>query len=139
MKSFLIIATSALLLFNGIGALYGGWSFISRPDGSGMKMSVDLLKNSPFQNYLIPGIILFFANGVFSLVVLAALWLRYGYSGSLIMIQGTILTGWILIQILMIRTIIPLHWIMGAIGLALFVSGWTLMKMNLIESKNHGV
>lgn len=136
MKALLISIASALLLFNGIGALYGGWNFINEPDGSSMKMSTDWLKNSPFDNYLIPGIILFVVNGIFSLSILIALWLKYRHFALLIMMQGVILTGWILIQVLLIQTIIPLHFIMGAVGIALFIVGWALLKTNQTELKS---
>lgn len=135
MKKFLNVVASLLLLFNGIGALYGGLNFITHPDGSSMQMSTDLLKNSPFQNYFIPGIILFLANGVLSLGVLIALALKYRHSAFLVMVQGTILTGWILIQVILIQTVIVLHFIMGVVGVVLFVVGWALLKTNFERLK----
>ncbi|MBX2946201.1 MAG: hypothetical protein KF725_10230 [Cyclobacteriaceae bacterium] len=59
----------SLLLFNGISACFGGYRLISKPDGSGLDMPVSFLEHTPFSNYLIPGIVLFVANGLLSLVV----------------------------------------------------------------------
>lgn len=129
MKIFLIIIASALLLINGIGALYGGLNFIVSPDGSRMQMSTDLLRNSPFHSYLIPGAILIVVNGLFSLGTLIAVWLKYRHSAWLIMAQGVLLSGWIIVQVVMIQTVVALHFIMGFIGIALFLTGWALLKI----------
>jgi amino acid permease len=72
-KAFLKILTVLLLLFNGIGAIYGGGNLILHPDGSSIELSPDWLKHTPFRDYLIPGIILFIANGLLSVFVLVTL------------------------------------------------------------------
>ena len=128
MKTFLTITASLLLIFNGIGALHGGWNFITHPDGSSMQMSLDFLKHTPFQNYLIPGIVLFIANGLFSFIVLTVLIFRLWYASWLVLAQGIVLTGWIGIQIILIQTIHSLHIIMGSVGIVLIVIGWLLKK-----------
>ena len=124
MKTFLRISTILLLLFNSFGALYGGLNLILHPDGSSMHMSPDLLEHSPFQNYLIPGVILFVMNGLFSIFISVAILLRFKSTSWLVLAQGVILVGWIFIQILLIQVIIPLHWIMGSVGIALILLGW---------------
>lgn len=130
MKAFLKISTLLLLLFNSFGALYGGLNLMLHPDGSSMKMSPDLLEHSPFQNYLIPGIILFVTNGLFSIFIVFAILLRFRSASRLVLVQGVILTGWIFIQILLIQMVIPLHWIMGSVGIALILLGRYLAKYN---------
>ena len=67
---------SVLLLFNGVGALFGGWSLIVHPDGSGLQLSMDWLRHTPFPDYLIPGVILFIANGLFSVYVFMSILLK---------------------------------------------------------------
>ncbi|PKD16241.1 hypothetical protein APR41_10670 [Salegentibacter salinarum] len=63
-----------LLAFLGVGALYGGGVLILYPSGEILKMPLSLLEKSPFNDYLIPGIILFSILGlvpcllIFSLV-----------------------------------------------------------------------
>lgn len=39
MRSLLIILVYILLLFNGIGALYGGWNLMMHPDGSSIELT----------------------------------------------------------------------------------------------------
>jgi len=122
------ILATALLLFNGIGAIYGGLSLMLFPDGSNIKLSMDWLEHTPFQNYFIPGLVLFIANGVFSVFVLLALWFKHPYSSWLIMAQGAILSGWIIIQILLIQTVYYLHFVLGGVGLCLILLGFLLKR-----------
>ena len=58
MKKLLIF----LHAFVGIGALFGGGGAVLNPNNP-MGISVDVLKNSPFSNFLIPGIILLVVIG----------------------------------------------------------------------------
>ena len=136
MKTYLKIISAFLLIFNGVGALYGGWNLISHPDGSSIHMSIDWLKHSPFDNYLIPGIILFIANGIASIIVLFALLFNYPKYSWLIIAEGAILTGWIIIQIQLIQTVYFLHFIMGGTGILLIISGYILLRIDdrLIET-----
>lgn len=123
MKALVKFFISTLLLFNGIGAVYGGWNLIRYPDGSSLGMSLDYLEHSPFNDYFIPGIVLFVANGLCSLFILAALILGLKKYAWLVILQGAILSGWILIQIMMVQTIVALHIIMGVTGILLMLLG----------------
>lgn len=62
-----------LLAFLGIGALYGGGSLILYPSGETLKMPLSLLEKSPFNDYLIPGIILFSVLGLVPYFLIYAL------------------------------------------------------------------
>ena len=106
-----------------MGALYGGASLIAHPDGSGMHLSLSLLAYTPFHNYLVPGIALLVSNGVCSIVVLAITIKRARYDYLYIVSQGVILLGWLIIQILLIRTIDVLHIIMAITGIGMILSG----------------
>lgn len=131
MKRFLNVIIYVLLLFNGTGAIYGGWNLIIHPDGSSIQLSLDLLKHGPFQNYLIPGIVLFIANGLFSFVAIFAMLFHLRNNYLLIMAQGAILTGWIIIQIFLIQTVYFLHFILGGVGLTLLLLGMIKRKSDL--------
>ena len=124
MNSRFSIAAIILLLFNGIGAIYGGWNLIVHPDGSSIELSREWLNTTPFQNYLVPGIVLFVCNGLFSLFVILAILAKSRYSPNLTIAQGIILCGWLVIQMLLIRTVYFLHAVMGFTGLALIYLGW---------------
>ena len=130
MKTWLKFIAAALLLFNGIGAIYGGGNLILHPDGSSIQLTMDWLEHTPFKDYLIPGIVLFIANGIFSFIALAAMLLKVNNYAWLVMAEGSILTGWIVIQMLMIQTVYFLHYVMGGVGLVLLVVGYALLKYN---------
>ena len=63
-----------LLAFLGISAIGGGGALIISPSGKllgGLPLSI--LQNSPFSNFLIPGIILFWVLGIFPCLVVYSL------------------------------------------------------------------
>lgn len=127
MKILRIIAI-LLLSFNSIGAIFGGWSIINDPSGGDLKIPITYLDHSPFTNFLIPGIILFTVNGLFGLFTLvwtALKWKKYAW---LIIFQGVLLIGWIIVQMILLREIYYLQFIFGGIGVVLLLIGITLNK-----------
>lgn len=127
---FLKMLASFLLLFNGVGAIYGGWNLILYPDGSKLNMSTEILVHSPFTNFLVPGLILYIVNGLFSLVILFLLLIHYKKYAGLVALQGFILCTWLTVQMLMLHMMVPLHAVLGMMGLLLIFCGW---KLNHIE------
>lgn len=65
-----------LLVFTGTGGIYGGYSLVKEPDGSLMGMSTTILGNSPFDTFLVPGIILLLFNGILPLLIAWGLLVR---------------------------------------------------------------
>ncbi|MFS8082314.1 MAG: hypothetical protein ACMG51_02590 [Ginsengibacter sp.] len=63
----------AFLAFLGLGAIGGGGVFIISPSGKLMGMPLSMLNNSPFNNFLIPGIILFSFLGLVPILLIIAL------------------------------------------------------------------
>lgn len=64
MKRFLTVCLIVLLVLQSITGLWGGAFLIAAPDGRLFNMPVEALKNSPFTNFLIPGLALFALLGV---------------------------------------------------------------------------
>lgn len=62
-----------LMCILGLGAIAGGLSLIISPSGELMKIPLYLLEKSPFNNFLIPGIILFVVLGIFPIALVFAL------------------------------------------------------------------
>lgn len=129
MKTLLNIFASFLLLFNGTGALYGGWNLITHPDGSSLQLPLQLLNHTPFDDYFIPGVILFIANGLFSNFVFGMILLQTKTYEWLIVTQGIILSGWIFIQIILIHTVNFLHVLLGLTGVSMIASGILLKRL----------
>lgn len=136
-RSRIVTLLIVLELFLALGAFGGAAGMIAAPDGSAMELPLDMLENSPFSTYLIPGVILALCNGVFPLVVaIAALrrqrWARYGH-----LAVGCILTGWIAIQGVLIGFG---HWLQIAylaLGLVLAALGLSVL-ISARGQKNHG-
>ena len=105
------------------------------PTGKLMHMSTYPLMTSPFLDYFYPGLILFFANGVLPLTAAIARWKQTSYSNHLVILQGLVLLGWIVIQVSILQIFNPLHLTMVLIGVTLTVlGGVALMKKDLAEN-----
>jgi len=59
--------SGAFQVFIGLGGVYGGMGLVSEPSGANLGLSLESLSESPFSDYLIPGIVLFVVIGVGSL------------------------------------------------------------------------
>ncbi len=70
----------SLLAILGFGAIFGGGVLIISPSGGIFGMPLSLLKNSPFHNFLIPGIVLFTVLGIAPVGVAFALANKQRYS-----------------------------------------------------------
>lgn len=127
-RKFLKYITLLLLLLNGLGALVGGIPMIAYPDGSASGISPSYLEHSPFTTYFIPGLVLVICNGVFSLLAFLGLVLNVRHHAWLVMGQGIILLGWIVIQMIMLREVNFLHVAFGSIGMALIFLGRYLRR-----------
>jgi hypothetical protein len=106
----------ALHLLVGIGALAGGLAAITNP-GAPLGMSVELLKNSPFSNYLIPGIILFTVIGLGNIFCALMFCLNTKFQGYISSVFSWALVIWIVVQCIMLNTIVFLHILFFIIGL----------------------
>jgi len=106
-----------LHLFVGLGAIFGGMTAILNPTEP-LGISVDALKNSPFDDYLIPGIILFTVVGLGNMISAVTLIFKSKYQGyiSSVFTWGVVI--WIIVQIIMLRGVHFLHVLYFSIGLA---------------------
>ena len=135
MKTIIQIVCIILLLLNGIGAFYGGLQLIADPSGAKLQLPLSYLDHSPFYDYLIPGIVLIVVNGVFSFVTLGTLLFKHVHSHWFLIIQGLLLTGWIVFQILFLRMFYPpLHATFLSLGIVLLVCGFIQKKYSGIDA-----
>jgi hypothetical protein len=115
----------ALLLFVGLTAIAGGIGLIVDPSGSMLRIPITWIEGSPFNNYLIPGVILLAVLGVFPLAVAYGLRkrLRWSWYGALLV--GAMLIVWLAVQVLVVgyQPAPPLQFVYGvAACLILFLS-----------------
>lgn len=122
-----------LLVFIGVAALISGPMLFLAPDGHLMQWSVNMLKETPFSNFLIPGIILFLFNGVFPVLVSYGLlrqpawrwpeainiFKKYHWSWTASWAAGVIILIWILVETLLLGYISVLQPLITVIGIAI--------------------
>jgi len=132
-KSVWLLVVLQFLL--GLSAFLSGGLMIAYPDGSLMQMPLSMLEYSPFQDFLIPGVILFISLGVYPLLVAYSLWrhptwrwaealnptkhMHWAWSAS--WAAGVIVLIWITVQVLLLRSIDFLHVLYFVWGCALIL------------------
>ncbi|MDX1568565.1 MAG: hypothetical protein R3223_12235 [Longimicrobiales bacterium] len=91
-----------LVLFQGLSGLAGGFGLLADPSGTSMRIPLEWLGGSPFQSYLIPGIVLFAVLGLFPLVVAYGVGRRraWAWAGSLAV--GLTLIGFLAVEVLVV-------------------------------------
>lgn len=139
-RPFTVWILILLQVLLGLGALGGGGAFLLAPDGHLIQMPISNLENTPFSNFLIPGVLLFTFLGVYPMVVAYGLWRRFtwhwadilnpfkqihwSWAGSLTV--GGILIIWITVQIQMISV--------GFLHILYFCWGVLLLFMTLLPN-----
>ncbi|RLD62677.1 MAG: hypothetical protein DRI95_12765 [Bacteroidetes bacterium] len=88
-----------LLIFIGLSAIGGGGMLIYDHSGNSMQFSIELLAQTPFENYLLPGIVLFLFIGVLSLVIAVIAIRKLSSYPWLIILQGMILIIWLIVEL----------------------------------------
>jgi hypothetical protein len=122
MKTLLSIMVGIVALV----ALVSGMLLMIHPDGTSLNLPLYLLDTTPFSNYFVPGLILFFLVGG---THCAALILnirnkpgRYNWS----IFSGLVLSGWIFLQINMIHTANWLHISFLVLGILIVLLGYQM-------------
>ena len=99
MKNIFRSLAMVLLTILALSGLAGGWSLMSDPTGTAINIPISLLDDTPFVDFLIPGIILFTFLGFSALVILWWVIKRFRYYSWLVIIQGGILFVWLSVQL----------------------------------------
>lgn len=87
-----------LQIFVGMGALAGGIPMLLNPNGQSQGLTTDALQNSPFDSYLIPGLLLVAVNGIGQLLSSSFSLKFKKEAGILGIIFGAALVVWIAVQ-----------------------------------------
>jgi len=127
MKAARIVAIAALV-FLGLSATVGAIPMLMHPADEPWALPQRLLRDSPFHSYLIPGIILLVANGLLSLWVLWLTVRRQTGHGWWVMAQGCVLSGWLIVEMVMLRLVVWPHYFYGVVALVLVVAGIALVR-----------
>lgn len=105
-----------LHIFIGTGASAGGFAAVTDPE-SPLGIPVEMLKSSPFENYMIPGLFLLIVLGFGNITVSILTMKKIRYHGAVSGIMGVILILWILIQCYFLQAVGGLHILFFCLGI----------------------
>jgi hypothetical protein len=123
------------MLFLSVGALFGGYMLLMDTSGLALQMPANALENSPFTDYLIPGLILLVFMGLLPLTLVYALIFRpdWSWAGFLNIYRtqywawtyslfvGVILVIWIDIQIFLLGYDAVIQTVYALYGIVLII------------------
>lgn len=138
-RPILIVFLIILVIFQGVSGVFGGAGLIIDPSGKSLQIPLEWLNGSHFDNYFIPGIVLFFVLGITPLIISFGLikrkyWFWYGS-----LFWGFALIIWILVEIIVIgyQADPPLQLIYGIVGVAILMLTFTRSVKNYFLSANN--
>jgi len=102
MKNAIFISQGIIQILVSLGAIISGAMMIVAPSGALLQAPLDMLKGSPFQSFLVPGLILFLVIGVGQLLAGVLTLRRHRLSSYIGAIFGFGLMIWIFVQVNMI-------------------------------------
>jgi hypothetical protein len=113
----------------GLGALFGGGALILAPDGHLLGMPTTLLAGSPFQSFLVPGIVLFTLVGLAPLLAAALTVSRWhAFAPFAAVAVGLTLIGWVSVEMVVLAGLGSLAWalylVLGSCIAAIGVAWW---------------
>ena len=124
----LFIWLGVLQAFIGVGAVAGGLGLALEPSGANLGMPLELLEETPFATFLIPGIVLFAVNGLGSLTGAIASFARHRYAGHAAIALGAFLIAWIVVQVYWFDGFHWLHWLYLGLGIVELALGWSVRR-----------
>lgn len=117
MVRILFFSQGILQLFVSLGALVAGAMFILEPSGRLLQAPPEMLKATPFNNYLLPGIILFCVNGLGQAAAGILTLRRDARAGIVGGVFGLGMLIWIFVQVNMIGGRDTLQYVYFTFGL----------------------
>ena len=128
MKLFLFI----LLSFISVTAILSGLMMIGYADGSALNLSLSLLEGTPFKNYIIPGILLIIFVGIVNLLAVFYNMKRDPKRYTWALAAGIMICGWIITQMILIRSFHWLHIVYLAMGVVVILISFQLKGKAMI-------
>ena len=124
-----------LIAIESCGALFGGYNLMNDPTGESISLPIELLENSVFRNYSIPGIILFTVLGIFPLFLvypllskpnwppinLLNIYKHYHWAWTYSVYTAIILIIWINIQMLLLEGGSRIQGAFGLLGIIILI------------------
>ena len=102
MNKIAFITKGTIQLLIGLGGIASGLMFIIAPDGSLMGISTEVLIDTPFKDYLIPGILLLILIGLGHIFAAILSFQKNRFSHYIDVAIGFAMAIWIIVQLVMI-------------------------------------
>jgi hypothetical protein len=118
----------ALLVFTGFTAMVGGGLLMLVPGGEALGMSEAMLWRTPFDSFQVPGLVLFAAIGLGSLLTVGRVLRRAPQYPYYVMVQGGLLFCYIAVEMITIRRAHPFQLLYAFISVGLFEMGGYLAR-----------
>ena len=130
MKNFktLSIILGCLQVFIAIGAIPAGIGYLMDTSGAKLGVTPELLKNSPLDSFLLPGLFLLLVNGIATAAAGVLSFMRHRYAGIISLILGNILILWLIIQVAWIGMISFMQPMFFGIGVMEAFLGFYIMR-----------
>jgi hypothetical protein len=122
MKTILFI----LISFIAVTATISGLLMISNPDGEIMNLSLNLLNQRPFKNFMLSGIFLTLLIGGVNLAAVFYNIQRHKYRYNWAIAGGFMISGWIVIQMILIQSLHWLHFLYLGAGIFIILLAYQL-------------
>jgi hypothetical protein len=125
------IALGIVFLFVGIGGIAGGVPLVMDPSGAGLGLDLQVLAESPFSTYLIPGLVVLIINGLVPCVLGIAAIRQHRRSGELGIAYGMWLVVYMVAQVWWIGLIAGIQYLFFVIGFVILILGVLVRKSRL--------
>lgn len=134
-------AAIALESFLALGALGGGAALVVGPKGEIIPLPLSALNGSPFDSYLVPGLVLFGVLGLGPLVAIALALRRHPLAPLSALGTGMALLTWLVVEIAVIGytnepPLQPFYLVLGA-AIVLVGLGWIGSVSRLVAPAPH--
>lgn len=116
LKTLLFILVSVI----GITATSSGLMMVSDPGGHALNLPASVLDNSPFNDFIIPGILLTII-GAINLFAVFYNMQRHPNRYNWAMAGGILISGWIIIQIILVQHFYWLHYVFLVAGILIML------------------
>lgn len=96
-KDWIRLILGSLQVFVGLSGVAGGIGLVSDPSGLNVGMSIEILADTPFSNFLVPGLVLLAINGLGSLLGSFLTLTQRPFAAKAAIALGILLIAWIVI------------------------------------------
>jgi hypothetical protein len=121
-----------LLILTGLCACVGGTMLLTDPSGRSLGLGDPSQMTIPFPDYRLPGVVLLVLVGALSLVAAGLSIAKAKAYPTIILLQGAILTGWIMVQVYLLPDTHLLQLVFAVFGIMLMLYGSFLRSRRLV-------